>query len=208
MSLRRLSDAAPVILALALMLAGSAGQAAPVAEPPAAAPAPALATTIILPGEDRLEVTRLPAPGGEVILPTRKDRVQNHDQYLYAAARRAGDFVYLAGVIAGRLPGEGDDAEAFKAELRRAFSTIDRNLKASGATMADVVDMQVFAVLGGPDFKGDAMAQLTVYGQVKAEFMKPPYPTETLVGVKQFVEPGGLMEIRVTAWAHPKGGGR
>jgi hypothetical protein len=26
--------------------------------------------------------------------------------------------------------------------------------------------------------------------------------------VKQLVEPGGLMEIRVTAWAHPKGGGR
>lgn len=160
-----------------------------------------LPTTIIRPGEDRLEITRIPAPGGEVVLPTRKDRLQNHDQYLYAAARKAGDFVFLAGVIVGRLPGEGDDAEAFKAQLRRAFTTIDRNLKASGASMADVVDMQTLAVFGGPDFKGDMTAELNAYAQVKAEFMKPPYPTETLVGVKELVEPGGLMEIRVIAYA-------
>lgn len=191
-----------------LLLAASAAAAAPPAPAPALEGPAALVTTIIRPGEDRLEVTRLPAPGGEVILPTRKDRVQNHDQYLYAAARRAGNFVYLAGVIAGRLPGEGDDAEAFKAQLRRAFSTIDRNLKAAGATMADVVDMQTFAVFGGPDFKGDELAELTAYSQVKAEFMKPPYPTETLVGVKELVEPGGLMEIKVTAWVPRKGAHR
>jgi len=144
---------------------------------------------------------RLTCSSGEVILPTRKDRLQNHDQYLYAAARRSGDFVFLAGVIAGRLPGEGNDAEAFKGQLRRAFATIDRNLRASGATMADVVDMQTLAMFGGPDFKGDMTAELTAYGQVKTEFMKPPYPTETLVGVKELVEPGGLMEIRVIAYA-------
>ena len=116
-----------------------------------------LPTTIIRPGEDRLQITRLPTPGGEVILPTDKDRLQNHDQYLYAAARRAGDFVYLAGVIVGRLPGEGNDTDAFKAQLRRAFATIERNLKASGASMADVVDMQTLAVFGGPDFTGEAL---------------------------------------------------
>ncbi|MBS0411866.1 MAG: RidA family protein [Proteobacteria bacterium] len=167
-----------------------------------------LPTTIIRPGEDRLQITRLPTPGGEVILPTAKDRLQNHDQYLYAAARRAGDFVYLAGVIVGRLPGEGNDTEAFKAQLRRAFATIDRNLKASGASMADVVDMQTLAVFGGPDFTGDMTAELNAYAQVKAEFMKPPYPTETLVGVKQLVEPGGLMEIRVIAYAPKRRIGR
>lgn len=160
-----------------------------------------LPTTIIRPGEDKLEITRIPAPGGEVILPTKKDRLQNHDQYLYAAARRAGDFVYLAGVIVGRLPGEGNDTEAFKGQLRRAFTTIDRNLKAARVSMADVVDMQTLAVFGGPNFNGDMTAELTAYAQVKAEFMKPPYSTETLVGVKELVEPGGLMEIRVIAYA-------
>lgn len=169
-----------------------------------AAVAQDLPTTIIRPGEDKLEITRIPAPGGEVILPTNKDRLQNHDQYLYAAARRAGDFVYLAGVIAGRLPGEGNDTAAFKGQLRRTFTTIDRNLRAAGVSMADVVDMQTLAVFDGPDFKGDMTAELTAYSEVKAEFMKPPYPAETLLGVKQLVEPGGLMEIRVIAYAHKK----
>ena len=67
--------------------------------------------------------------------------------------------------------------------------------------MADVVDMQTLAVFGGPNFNGDMTAELTAYAQVKAEFMKPPYATETLVGAKDLVEPGGLMEIRVVAYA-------
>jgi enamine deaminase RidA (YjgF/YER057c/UK114 family) len=140
-----------------------------------------LPTTSIRPGEDRLQITRLPTPG---------------------------DFVYLAGVIVGRLPGEGNDTEAFKAQLRRAFATIDRNLKASGASMADVVDMQTLAVFGAPDFNGDMTAELNAYAQVKVEFMRPPYRTETLVGVKQLVEPGGLMEIRVIAYAPKRRSGR
>ena len=166
-----------------------------------AAIAQELPTTIIRPGEDKLEIKRIPAPGGEVILPTRKDQLQNHDQYLYSAARRAGDFVYLSGVIVGRLPGEGNDIEAFKGQLRRAYTTIVRNLKASGVTTADIVDMQTLAVFGGADFKGDMTAELAAYAQVKTEFIKPPYPTETLVGVKELVEPGGLMEIRIIAYA-------
>lgn len=182
----------------AAWLAADPAAADPATTNPANGDAP---TTIVRPGEDRLQITRLPTPGGEVILPTAKDRLQNHDQYLFAAARRAGDFVYLSGVIVGRLPGEGADAQAFKAQLRRAFATIERNLKASGAGMADVVDMQTLAVFGGPDFAGDMTAELNAYAQVKAEFMQPPYPTETLVGVRQLVEPGGLMEIRVIAYA-------
>ena len=160
-----------------------------------------IASTIIRPGEDKLEIVRLPTPGGEVILPTAKDRLQNHDQYLFAAARRAGDFVYLSGVIVGRLPGEANDLPAFKAQLRRAFTNIDRNLKAAGASFPEVVDMQTLAIFGGPDFTGDMNAELFAYAEVKAEFMKPPYPTETLVGVSRLVEPGGLMEIRLVAFA-------
>jgi hypothetical protein len=43
----------------------------------------------------------------------------------YAVARRAGDFVFLAGVEAGPRNGEGTDPVAHKAQLRRAFKAIN-----------------------------------------------------------------------------------
>lgn len=49
---------------------------------------------------------RIPAPGGEVILPDAAARCA-HDPYRYAAARRVGDTLYLSGVIVYRAPGEG-----------------------------------------------------------------------------------------------------
>ncbi len=161
-------------------------------------------TTIIKPGEDTLEITTLKAAGGEVILPTAKDKTQNHDQYSYAAVRRVGKTLYLAGVIAGRLPGEGTDVESLKTALRRAFATIQRNLKAAGADMEDIADIQTFADFKGPNFKGDTATLLATYVEVKNEFIKPPYPAETLVGIANLAEPEGIMEIRVTANAHAK----
>ena len=50
----------------------------------------------------------VPAPGGEVILPTARDR-QNHDEYRYATARRVGDTLYISGVIVFRGSGIQDN---------------------------------------------------------------------------------------------------
>lgn len=49
---------------------------------------------------------KLPASGGEVILPDAAAK-QGHDQYRYSAARRVGDMVYISGVAAYRGQGEG-----------------------------------------------------------------------------------------------------
>ena len=161
-------------------------------------------TTIIKPGEDTLEVTTLKSPGGEIILPTVKDKAQNHDQYSYAAVRRLGKTLYLSGVIAGRLPGEGTDVESLRTALRRAFTTIQRNLKAAGSDMEDIADIQTFADFKGPNFKGDTATLLATYIEVKNEFIKPPYPAETVVGIANLAETEGIMEIRVTANARAK----
>ena len=163
-----------------------------------------LPTSIIKPGEDTVEITALKAPGGEAILPTAKDKAQNHDQYGYAAVRRLGKTLYLSGVIAGRLPGEGTDVEALKTALRRAFTTIQRNLKAAGSDMEDIAEIQTFADFKGPNFKGDTATLLGAYLEVKKEFIQPPYPAETLVGITNLAEPNGIMDIRVTANAHGK----
>lgn len=56
---------------------------------------------------------RIPAPGGEVILPTAADR-RAYDLMRYAAARRVGDTLYVSGVIVHRAEGEGRDVAAFE----------------------------------------------------------------------------------------------
>src|SRR4051812_27702506 len=90
--------------------------------------AAALAFPTILPAAE--SVTRIPTPGGEVILPTARD-TSAYNTAGYAAARRVGDTLYLSGVIAGRASGEGNDTEAFKSQVRRAFERIRATLKAS-----------------------------------------------------------------------------
>ena len=63
---------------------------------------------------------KLPAPGGEVILPDADSKV-NHDEWRFAAVRRVGDMLYVSGVIVSRRKGEGNDVAAFKLQTRRAL---------------------------------------------------------------------------------------
>ena len=72
---------------------------------------------------------RLPSPGGEVILPSAGAK-KAHDEWRYAAARRAGDTLYVSGVVVFRAPGEGNDAAAFKAQARRGFEQLKAILTA------------------------------------------------------------------------------
>lgn len=68
---------------------------------------------------------------GEVILPTSVDK-QNYDEYGFAAVRRAGNWVFISGVIVDRRQDEGTDVEAFKAQTRRGFRGLESALKAAG----------------------------------------------------------------------------
>ena len=168
---------------------------------PPASPQPAFPLTVYAPGEAVLATEVIPAPGGEVVLPTAKDKALLYEQYTYAPVRRAGDFLFLSGVIAGPAPGESTDIDAFKVQLRRAWRTIDRNLTAAGATTADIVEIVSYHVFSSSSFSGDATAHLSAMLEVKNEFVKPPYPTWTVIGVTTLAEEGGLVEIKVTAYA-------
>src|SRR3990167_6163457 len=88
---------------------------------------------------------RIPAPSGEVILPTAGDK-RAHDEFRYAAVRRVGDTLYISGVIVDRRPSEGTDAAAFKVQTRRAFERLKLSLETSGASFADVVMINTFHV--------------------------------------------------------------
>ncbi len=63
-------------------------------------------------------------------------------------------------------------------------------LEAAGADFGDVVEITTFHV---------GMEHLAVFGTVKADFLKEPFPAWTAIGVSELAIPGALVEIRATA---------
>ena len=141
---------------------------------------------------------KIPTRDGEVIIATKRD-VGRYENFKFAPARRAGNVLYISGVIAGPEKAEGRDVEAFKAQLRRAFEALRDTLAASGATFAHVAMINSFHVWDGPNFDGDASAQLTAFIAVKDEFMPPPHPAWTAIGTTGLAIPTGVVEIQMIA---------
>lgn len=146
---------------------------------------------------------RIPAPGGEVVIPVPGFQ-RAYDDYKYAPSRRAGDFVYISGVIAGPNGAADRGPEAFKGYARRAFKAIEANLKAHGLTFADVVMINTFHVWDGPGFKGTRDEQFAALSAVKDEFMGPPHPAWTAVGTTGLLAEDGVVEIQMIAYAPRK----
>ena len=141
---------------------------------------------------------RLPAPGGEVILPD-ADSKRNHDEWRFAAVRRVGDTLYVSGVIVNRRPQEGTDVASFKLQTRRALERLRRNLEAAGSDFQHVVMINRFHVWQGPNFKGTRDEQFQAFEEVIDEFMKPPYPAWTAVGTTGLLSDGGIVEVQLIA---------
>ena len=141
---------------------------------------------------------RIPAPGGEVIIPSAQHQWA-YDEIKYAAARRAGDMLYVSGVIVGRARDEGTDPESFKKQVRRAFVSLENVLKASGASFDDVVMINSFHVWEGPDQPAPRNEQLAMFNAVKSEFMKAPHPAWTAVGTTGLLGSNGIVEVQLIA---------
>jgi enamine deaminase RidA (YjgF/YER057c/UK114 family) len=145
----------------------------------------------------------IPAPGGEVVIPGPGGQ-RAYDEFKYAPARRAGDFLYISGVIAGPRSAEGRDGPAFIDQTRRAFRQIEAALKAEGLTFADVVMINTFHVWDGPGFKGTRAEQFAAFGKAKDEFMAAPHPAWTAVGTTGLLAEDGVVEIQMIAYAPRK----
>lgn len=141
---------------------------------------------------------KLATRDGEVILPAAED-VAWHERFAFATARRAGDTLYVSGVVVSRGAGEGNDVAAFKEQVRRGFRRIEATLAAAGVTFADVAMINTFHVFDGPDFAGDRAAQFAAFVEVKNEFMEPPHAAWTAVGTTGLLPPRGIVEIQVIA---------
>lgn len=141
---------------------------------------------------------RIPAPGGEVILPDAHAK-EMHDSWRFSAARRVGDLIYVSGVIVNRNPDEGTDVPAFKIQARRALERLKVILTAAGSDFQHVTMINSFHVWQGPNFTGTRDEQFQAFESVIGEFIKPPYPAWTAVGTTGLLSDGGIIEVQLIA---------
>lgn len=147
---------------------------------------------------------RIPAPGGEVVLTFDTDK-QQYDDVHFAFVRRAGDFLYLSGRVAGIRPGYPYDVESYKASVRRLFKRLGDQLHAAGADFKDIVMIHSFHVFrNGNEGIENKRVQFEAFSAVKDEFMPPPYPAWTAVGVDTILVDAALTEADFVAYAPQK----
>ncbi len=119
--------------------------------------------------------------------------------------KRAGDFLFVSGTSSRRPDNSFAGAEAdamgvtrldIKVQTRAVIENIRDILASAGASLADLVEAQVFLV-NMNDFGG--------YNEAWAEFFDYDGPTRTTVAVHQLPHPHLLIEIKAVAYRplHP-----
>ena len=128
----------------------------------------------------------------KMIVPdTLKERTE---QMQVAPAVRAGDMVFLSGVIAALQEGEAPSDDAYFRGADQAFEEIDMILREDGESMSDVVDMTEYHV-------GEFNAHLMPVMQAKAKWMPGPFfSCYTLIGISALFNPLGFVELKARAY--------
>ncbi len=119
------------------------------------------------------------------------------EQYGFSPAVRAGDFLYLSGIIA-ELPRDENgviapaSVENLTAAYERAFAEIETVLAAGGASFDDVVDMTTYHV--------DLAGQTEAIMAVKNRYIKAPHSAWTAIDIDSLYIETGVTEIKITAY--------
>jgi 2-aminomuconate deaminase len=117
--------------------------------------------------------------------------------------KRAGDFVFVSGTSSRRPDNSFAGVEVdemgvtnldIKAQTRAVIENIRDILQSAGASLADLVETQVFLV-NMNDFGG--------FNQTWAEYFDYDGPTRTTVAVHQLPHPHLLIEIKAIAYKPP-----
>ena len=117
---------------------------------------------------------------------------------LYPGDAPPDDVGYSPGILAeGRrivfVSGQGPrDLNADpETQIRQTFERIRSVLEAAGGSLQDVVVLRSYFV----HFSRD----LPIYRKVRKEFLSPPYPASTAVGVTELAPAGNTIEIEAVA---------
>jgi enamine deaminase RidA (YjgF/YER057c/UK114 family) len=109
------------------------------------------------------------------------------------AAVRVGGQLAVSGHTGETADGFSSDA---KVQFRTALELLTVTLTEAGMTWADVTEIQTFHV--------DLPAQAPWILEIAGEFMQPPLPAWTAVGIVGLFEPDALVEVSCRAhlgWA-------
>ena len=111
-----------------------------------------------------------------------------YDSFHFAEATRAGDTVWVSGQRG--FDEDGAIADDPAEQARVTFRNLERRLRQAGAALEDVVLLTSYHV---------SMADFNGFLAVKDEFIRPPYPAWTAVGVPALVDPKMLIEVAAVA---------
>jgi enamine deaminase RidA (YjgF/YER057c/UK114 family) len=120
-----------------------------------------------------------------------KTEAQAARAYSPAVITQGGRTVWLAGQTATRDEAGNDVAGNFDAQVRIIFGLIDKTLRRTGGSLANLVTMTVF--INDPRY-GDRFVELR-----KGFFPDGNYPASALITVANFARPGMLIEIQGVA---------
>ena len=114
--------------------------------------------------------------------------------YSHVAKVNKGTLIYLAGQVSsdasGKLVGEGN----FEAQVEQVFVNLKLGLEAAGATMADIVKMNIYLVA---EVEPSEVLKFRTIRDRYVNVAKPP--ASTLVVVTRLARPGWLIEIEAIA---------
>jgi enamine deaminase RidA (YjgF/YER057c/UK114 family) len=123
----------------------------------------------------------------------RESIIRNDDTYEawhFAEATRVGDMIWVSGQ---RGFDERDQISRDPViQARVAFRQLERTLRDAGASLDDIVNLTTYHV---------RMADVPGFRAVKDEFIRPPYPSWTVLGVHALASPEMLLEIAAVAVA-------
>jgi enamine deaminase RidA (YjgF/YER057c/UK114 family) len=120
-----------------------------------------------------------------------KSEFQATRAYSPAVITQGGKTVWLAGQTATRDEAGNDISGNFEAQARTIFVLIDKTLRRTGGTLANMVTMTVF--INDPRH-GDRFVELR-----KDFFPDGNFPASALITVSHFARPGMLIEIQGVA---------
>jgi enamine deaminase RidA (YjgF/YER057c/UK114 family) len=114
------------------------------------------------------------------------------DQWHFAPVLDTGEFVFLSG-ITGVRPDLSLSAEP-ETQFRDAFKFVAMHLEVAGLHFGHIVEMTTYHVR--------LREHLNIFMKIKDEYIPPPYPAWTAIGITELITDGTLVEIRVIA-KHP-----